>query len=141
MPASAAPAIPDSHPQPVWSSQARRAASGAVVKAVRAVHAGDTWFGRPALFHALRGLLGAACAARIPPDEGRLTSREEEILHLIARGLSNKEIARELDISGHTVKTHLHHIYDKLHQSGRYKAVLSQQHRSGAIAATRSFAE
>jgi DNA-binding NarL/FixJ family response regulator len=112
-----------------------------LVKAVQAVHAGDTWFGRSALFHALRGLLGAASAARIPPDEGRLTSREEEILHLIARGLTNKEIARELDISGHTVKTHLHHIYDKLHQSGRYKAVLSQQHRSGAIAAARSYAE
>jgi DNA-binding NarL/FixJ family response regulator len=112
-----------------------------LVKAVQAVHAGDTWFGRSALFHALRGLLGAASAARIPPDEGRLTSREEEILHLIARGLTNKEIARELDISGHTVKTHLHHIYDKLHQSGRYKAVLAQQHRSGAIAAARSYAE
>lgn len=100
-----------------------------LVKAVQSVHAGDTWFGRSALLHALQNLTCAASASRIPFDEGRLTSREEEILHLIGRGLTNKEIARHLDISGHTVKTHLHHIYDKLHRSGRYKAVLSQRHR------------
>jgi len=39
--------------------------------------------------------------------------------------MSNKEIARQLKISDHTVKTHLHHIYVKLEKSGRYKAFLS----------------
>lgn len=90
------------------------------------MHGGDTWFGRSTLLQALHSLIGAAPVARTPVDEGRLTQREEEILHLTGRGLTNKEIARELDISDHTVKTHLHRVYVKLHQSGRYKVLLSQ---------------
>jgi ATP/maltotriose-dependent transcriptional regulator MalT len=54
-----------------------------------------------------------------------LTAREREILGLIGNALSNKEIARRLQISDKTVKTHLHHIYVNLHQSGRYRALLS----------------
>lgn len=96
-----------------------------VAKAVRSVHGGDTWFGRSNLVLALRNLVGSAPAVRARGDEGRLTAREEEIFDLIARGLTNKEVARELDISDHTVKTHLHRIYVKLRQSGRYKALLS----------------
>lgn len=42
-----------------------------------------------------------------------LTRREEDVLHLIARGLSNKEIARELNLSIATVKHHVHHILGK----------------------------
>ena len=48
------------------------------------------------------------------------------MLDLIGSGLSNKEIARQLDISDKTVKTHLHRVYVKLNQSGRYKALLAQ---------------
>lgn len=58
--------------------------------------------------------------------EHKLTQREEEVLRLIGTGLTNKEMARRLAISDKTVKTHLHHIYVKLHRSGRYKAFLSQ---------------
>jgi len=104
-----------------------------LAKAVRSVYAGDTWFARPALFQAIQTLVGAASVPRTPFEEGPLTSREEEIFRLIGRGLTNKEIARQLDISGHTVKTHLHHIYAKLHQSGRYKAVLSQRAGRGGV--------
>lgn len=98
-------------------------------KAVRAVHGGDAWFGRSSLVLALRSLVGAAAVVHTRPDEGRLTAREEEVFDLIGRGLSNKEVARELTISDHTVKTHLHRIYVKLHQSGRYKALLSHAGR------------
>ena len=100
-----------------------------VAKAVRSVHEGDTWFGRSNLLLALRSLVGTA--PRIAPqvDQGRLTAREEEVFDLIGRGLTNKEIARQLDISDHTVKTHLHRVYVKLQQSGRYKALLSQPGR------------
>jgi DNA-binding NarL/FixJ family response regulator len=64
--------------------------------------------------------------ARRSAGEHKLTQREEEILRLIGTGLTNKEIARRLAISDKTVKTHLHHVYVKLHRSGRYKAFLSR---------------
>lgn len=52
-----------------------------------------------------------------------LTPRELEVLGLLARGLSNKLIARRLDVSLATVKTHLHHLYHKLQVSSRTQAV------------------
>jgi len=42
------------------------------------------------------------------------TARQRQIMRLAARGLSNKQIGRELNISEGTVKTHLHQIYDRL---------------------------
>jgi DNA-binding NarL/FixJ family response regulator len=94
-------------------------------KAIRAVHAGETWFGRLALLQALQSKIRVPPASQRLMDEGMLTPREEEILRLIGSGLTNKEIGRRLDISDKTVKTHLHHIYVKLNKSGRYKAFLS----------------
>jgi DNA-binding NarL/FixJ family response regulator len=44
----------------------------------------------------------------------KLTRREHEVVDLIARGMSNKEIAAELNIAVHTVKSHVHNILDKL---------------------------
>jgi DNA-binding NarL/FixJ family response regulator len=49
-----------------------------------------------------------------------LSSREYEIALLVSRGLSNKDVARELGLSPGTVKTHVHNIFDKLGQRGRY---------------------
>lgn len=54
-----------------------------------------------------------------------LTDREREILACAAAGRSNKEIADQLCVSLDTVKTHLHHIYQKLKVSGRVEAVLT----------------
>jgi len=95
-------------------------------KAVRNVHSGETWFGRTALLEALRSQITIAPAAEQAIEEGVLTRREGEILHLLGAALTNKEIARRLAISDKTVKTHLHHIYVKLNRSGRYKALLAQ---------------
>ncbi|HEX2851891.1 MAG TPA: response regulator transcription factor [Opitutaceae bacterium] len=53
-----------------------------------------------------------------------LTSREEEILQLLSRGMLSKEIARELSISIETVNSHLKHIYGKLHVRTRTEAVI-----------------
>jgi DNA-binding NarL/FixJ family response regulator len=97
-----------------------------VIKAVQSVHKGDTWFGRSSLMLAVRSMVGTAPVLPPRDDKERLTAREEEIFNLIGRGLTNKEIARQLDISDHTVKTHLHRVYVKLEQSGRYKVLLSQ---------------
>jgi two-component system NarL family response regulator len=53
---------------------------------------------------------------------GELTLREQEVLRLVARGVSNKEIAARLFISEHTVKAHMRHILEKLHVRSRAEA-------------------
>lgn len=92
-------------------------------KAIRCVHDGEAWFARNLL-------LAALTTSPVPPlirfEQARLTPREGQVLDLIGSGLSNKEIARRLDISDKTVKTHLHRVYVKLNQSGRYKALLTK---------------
>lgn len=55
----------------------------------------------------------------------RLTDREREILACASAGRSNKEIADQLCVSVDTVKTHLHHIYQKLSVDGRVEAILT----------------
>ncbi|MFE5393163.1 response regulator [Streptomyces sp. NPDC056568] len=60
--------------------------------------------------------------ARRPVDD-TLSARELQVLEHVARGTSNREIARELFISEATVKTHLTHIYDKLDARDRAAAV------------------
>jgi LuxR family maltose regulon positive regulatory protein len=57
------------------------------------------------------------------PMHHHLTKREREILPLLAKGLSNKQIAAKLCISDLTVKTHLQNIYGKLQVKGRIEAV------------------
>jgi DNA-binding NarL/FixJ family response regulator len=52
-------------------------------------------------------------------QENPLTTRETEILGLVAKGMSNKEISSRLDISEHTVKNHLKNILQKLHLENR----------------------
>ena len=54
----------------------------------------------------------------------KLTSREHEILKLIAKGMSNKLIARELDISDGTVKVHVKHVLKKLGLNSRVEAAV-----------------
>lgn len=60
------------------------------------------------------------------PDERarptRLSKREREVLALLARGATNREIAAELLISDPTVKTHVRHVLDKLHLRNRAEA-------------------
>ena len=52
-----------------------------------------------------------------------LSHREREVAVLVARGFSNKEVARQLGLREGTVKIHLHHIYRKLDVDGRYTLI------------------
>ena len=70
--------------------------------------------------------------ARLAPTSrsqllGALSPRETDILHLIAHGLSNKEIARRLDIGPETVKSHLKSVFTKLGVERRSQAVSRAQ--------------
>jgi DNA-binding NarL/FixJ family response regulator len=58
------------------------------------------------------------------PKVEALSQREEEILQHLSKGYSTKEIADRLSVSGNTVRTHLQHIYHKLHVRSRTEAVI-----------------
>lgn len=60
-----------------------------------------------------------------PGDPSRLTPREVEILTLVQRGRTNREIATELGIEEKTVKNHINSIYSKLNISSRFEAMAS----------------
>ncbi|MBP6786370.1 MAG: hypothetical protein KA170_02190 [Candidatus Promineofilum sp.] len=68
----------------------------------------------------LGGLESLATAASITP-------REHDVLHLVSKGLSNREIAGDLCISPGTVKTHLANIYGKLDVTSRTQAIAEAQ--------------
>ena len=106
---------------------------------LRAIEAGATGYllkdtPREELFRAIRAaatgasILAPAVAARLmtrmsSPAEDSLSAREIEVLQLVAKGNSNKDIGKALHISTATVKTHLIHIYSKLGVDDRTAAV------------------
>ena len=71
----------------------------------------------------LRALFGKEHLSEIPVPELPLTRRESEVLSLLGRGLSNKEIGSELCLSVATVKHHVHHVLGKLKLSRRAQAM------------------
>ncbi len=76
----------------------------------------------PAVFEALRRAPGPANDTQ-ETGMGSLTAREREVLNLLARGRSNREIAEELFITNKTVKNHLSRIYEKLDVHSRAEAI------------------
>ena len=68
----------------------------------------------PAVFDALRRAPGRRPTTSAEDGLGALTAREREVLNLLARGLSNRDIAEQLVITNKTVKNHLSRIYEKI---------------------------
>jgi len=112
----------------------RAGASGFVLKrvqpeelaqAIRIVASGESL-----VFPALTRALVERHSVRLDPGDRRaalvasLTEREAEILRLVARGHSNQEIADELVVAVHTVKSHVAHVLAKLESRDRTQAVI-----------------
>jgi DNA-binding NarL/FixJ family response regulator len=96
-----------------------------LVNAVRVVAAGDALLA-PSVTRRLIAEFANRPAANAPPP-GRLstlTAREREALELLARGLSNAEMAEQLFVSEHTVKTHVSNVLAKLGLRDRVQAVI-----------------
>ena len=109
-----------------------------VLDTIRAVNSGATLIKTSLLTEAISSLVqsqkGRQPAEESSPQAGveQLTAREREVLKLAALGHSNKDIAKELNITQDTVKKHMQSILGKLHASSRIHAAI-QATRAGII--------
>jgi DNA-binding NarL/FixJ family response regulator len=92
-----------------------------IVRAIHAVAAGEAIFG-PGIARRVLGLISAPAANSTP--FAALTSREHEVLDLIATGVRNTEIARRMSIAPKTVANHVAAIFTKLQVSDRNQAII-----------------
>lgn len=116
------------NPGYVWSTM-NAGASGYLLKnasredllrAVRSVAAGNGYLQSEVTMPLVKRLIQEA---RVAGDRGSLSVREMQILEALAEGRSNKMIARAMDLSEETVKSHLRRIYEKLGAADRAHAV------------------
>ncbi|MFJ2257369.1 response regulator [Streptomyces sp. NPDC087844] len=94
-----------------------------IVRAVRSVLSGDAGLSPGIQRRLLERLSEPEVAAPAQEAPDGLTLRETEVLVLIAEGLSNQEIARKLQVSTATVKTHINNLFAKTGLKGRAQAV------------------
>lgn len=94
-------------------------------KCLMRVAAGQVWINTEQL-DCLLDLISEVPSLRVVNSGGKpiLTPREEQVVALVAQGLSNREIAQELNLSEHTVKKYLFRIFEKLGISTRVELVL-----------------
>ena len=97
-----------------------------LIKAIRSVHQGDMWVERKLIARYFETEANANFPVRDQEDMPKepLTPRESEILLCLAKGCTNKEIAKALFIAEKTVKSHLTKIFRKLNVPGRFQAIL-----------------
>ena len=97
----------------------------ALIAAIRSAAAGESVISPRMMGKLLSGVRAETPAlAREVPESERLTPREGEILALIARGKSNKEIARALEVAESTVKIHVQNLLRKLGLASRVQAAV-----------------
>jgi len=94
-------------------------------RCVEQVHAGQIWGNCSELSEVVEAFSQFAPMRVVNADGMRLlTKREEEVVRLVAEGMQNREIAKELKLSEHTIKNYLFHIFEKLGVSSRVELVL-----------------
>jgi DNA-binding NarL/FixJ family response regulator len=102
-----------------------------LMKCLDCVAAGQVWANAEQMEILLRSLSHPrSLTVTNVMGDALLSQREEQVLDLLARGLSNRDLARELKLSEHTVKNHLFRIFDKLGVSNRMEAVLYAMNNS-----------
>jgi LuxR family transcriptional regulator of csgAB operon len=97
-----------------------------LIKGLGAVMAGELWFPRKALSDYVLSI--NTKKAVNDPNLPQVTQREREILLKLSAGASNQEIADHLNISPHTVKTHIYNCYKKIGVSNRLQATMWASH-------------
>jgi len=100
--------------------------SQGLIKSIKIVHKGDMWIERKLVCRIFEenGPVDLNTVVRRKKNKEDLTPREQEVLHILAKGCTNKEIAQDLFISEQTVKSHLNRIFKKLDVSRRLEAIL-----------------
>jgi DNA-binding NarL/FixJ family response regulator len=93
-----------------------------IARALDAVAHGEVVFSSSIAQRVLAFFAGGRSGAAAAPFP-ELTEREREVLDLVARGLTNAEIARRLVVSDKTVRNHVSNVFAKLHVTGRAEAV------------------
>jgi len=100
--------------------------SQGLIKSLKVVHEGEMWIERKLVkrIFETNGPVDINSAVRHKKNAQNLTPRERDVLRLLAKGSTNKEIAKDLFISEQTVKSHLNRIFRKLEVSRRLEAIL-----------------
>lgn len=94
-------------------------------KCINAVHEGQIWANSHELQYLLEALAKSSPFYLTGPHGNQvLTKREDQVAKLVADGMTNREIAKQLRLSEHTVSNYLFRIYEKLGLSGRVELVL-----------------
>lgn len=94
-------------------------------KCIHSVHQGQVWANSEQMLYLVEALSSVPSLHMVNSRGIRLlTPREEQVVALVADGLSNREVARELCLSEHTIKKYLFRIFDKLGISSRVELVL-----------------
>ena len=94
-------------------------------KCVRTVHAGQIWANAEQIEFVFRAFAEAPVTRLVSADGAVLLSaREQQVVRFVAEGLNNREIAARLELSEHTVKNYIFHIFNKLGISSRVELVL-----------------
>jgi len=106
-----------------------------LLDAVDRVMRGELYVAPSMGWQLLSRLTSGRTDVRAAPAMIQFTSREEEIMHLVALGATNKEVARKLTVSVKTVKHHLTNVMQKLRVRNRVEAVVAYRARGGATAA------
>jgi len=95
-----------------------------LIDSIRRAAEGDSVISPQMTSKLVRNIKTGAVAAPVPTERDKLSPREREILAFLARGASNKEIARGLDVAESTVKIHVQHILRKLNLTSRVQAAV-----------------